>query len=374
MHDLSRRGLFGGLAGASLLELAHYRAAWARAMAPRSETTLFDIEKVADGAYFARARPGAVTNCNAAIFENAVDVLVVDAHSKPSAAAALIAQIKKEVTPKPVRYVVNTHFHWDHSQGNHAYRAAESRVDFIASEPTKKLMSDLAEKRLQSSLAAVPQQVDALQARASKSQSAAEKSWCEGRIRQLRAYQTELQNYHLELPTITFGKSYVINDKAHDLHIEYHGHAHTGGDVVVFCPQARAVATGDMILGTLPFIADGFPRVWPKTIDSVGRLSFEHVMPGHGPAQHDRQPMTNERNYIEELAERVGAGKKTGKTAPELQTEITVESLKSIQSNRYAEYLMGNQDHTEPNLNAVERVRAGVKTNIADVFKNVDRV
>jgi len=87
-----------------------------------------------------------------------------------------------------------------------------------------------------------------------------------------------------------------------------------------------------MILGTLPYIADGFPRVWPKTIDSVGRLSFEHVMPGHGPAQHDRQPMTNERNYIEELAERIGAGKKAGKTTPELQTEITVESLKSIQN------------------------------------------
>src|SRR5882757_2982321 len=111
MHDLSRRNLFRGLAGASLLELAHYRAAWARAMAPRSETNLFDIEKVADGAYFARARPGAITNCNAAIFENSADVLVVDAHSKPSAAAALIAQIKKEITAKPVRYVVNTHFH-----------------------------------------------------------------------------------------------------------------------------------------------------------------------------------------------------------------------------------------------------------------------
>jgi glyoxylase-like metal-dependent hydrolase (beta-lactamase superfamily II) len=374
MHDLSRRGLFRGLAGASLLELAHYRAAWARAMAPQSDARLFDIEKVADGAYFAKARPGAVTNCNAAIFENSGDVLVVDAHSKPSAAAALIAQIKKEITAKPVRYVVNTHFHWDHTQGNHAYRAAENRIDFIASEPTKKLMSDLAEKRLQLSLAAVPQQVDALQARASKSQSAAEKAWCAERIRQLRAYQAELQNYHLELPTITFGKTYVLHDKAHDLHLEYHGHAHTGGDVVVFCPQARAVATGDMILGTLPFIADGFPRAWPKTIDSVGKLSFDHVMPGHGPAQHDRRPMTNERNYIEELAERVATGKKAGKTAAELQAEITVESLKSIQSNRYSEYLMANQDHTEPNLNAQERVRAGVKTNIADVFKNIDRV
>jgi len=179
MHDLSRRSLFRSLAGASVLELAHYRAAWARAMAPQSDTTLFDIEKIAPGAYFARARPQAMTNCNAAIFENAADVLVVDAHSKPSAAAALIAQIKREITPKPVRYVVNTHFHWDHTQGNHAYRAAEKKIDFIASEPTKKLMADLAGQRLLASLAAVPQQIDALQARAGKSRSPAEKTWCE---------------------------------------------------------------------------------------------------------------------------------------------------------------------------------------------------
>jgi hypothetical protein len=84
--------------------------------------------------------------------------------------------------------------------------------------------------------------------------------------------------------------------------------------------------------------------------------------------------MTNERNYIEELAEKVGAGKKAGKTAAVLQAEITVESLKSIQSNGYAEYLMGNQDHTEPNIDAAARVRGGVKTNIGDVFKNIDRV
>lgn len=69
---------------------------------------------VAEGVYFARARAAAVGNCNAGIFvNNPADVLVVDAHSKPSAAAALIAQIKREVTPEPVRYLVDTHFHWD---------------------------------------------------------------------------------------------------------------------------------------------------------------------------------------------------------------------------------------------------------------------
>ena len=83
-------------------------------------------------------------NCNAAIFVGAKDVVVVDAHSKPSAATSLIGQIKREITEKPVRYVINTHFHWDHTQGNHAYRVAEPKIDFIASATTKQLISELA--------------------------------------------------------------------------------------------------------------------------------------------------------------------------------------------------------------------------------------
>jgi hypothetical protein len=152
-------------------------------------TQLFDIQKAAEDVYFARARAQAEINSNSAIFVNSTDVLVVDSHSKPSAAASLIAQIKKEVTSKPVRYVVNSHFHWDHTQGNHAYRIAESKIDFIASEPTKQLMADLAQVRLKESLAEVPKQIEMLRARASKSRSKEEKAFCEDQIRQLQSYR-----------------------------------------------------------------------------------------------------------------------------------------------------------------------------------------
>ena len=79
-----------------------------------------------------------MANCNAAIFVNSADVLVVDSHSKPSAAAGLIAQIKQQITTKPVRYLVDTHFHWDHSQGNAGYRDAFGKdLKIIASDTTK---------------------------------------------------------------------------------------------------------------------------------------------------------------------------------------------------------------------------------------------
>ena len=76
----------------------------------------------------------------------------MDAHSKPSAAAALIAQIKKDVTTKPVRYLVNSHFHWDHTQSDADYKASGGKVDVIARDTTKQLMTQLSRNRLKESL------------------------------------------------------------------------------------------------------------------------------------------------------------------------------------------------------------------------------
>lgn len=369
------RVLTGGvLAGASILELAYHRAAWARAAGPDTGPKLFDIEKVADGIYFAQARPQAMTNCNASIYVGAKEVVVVDAHSKPSAAASLIAQIKREITEKPVRYVINTHFHWDHTQGNHAYRAAEQKIDFIASDTTKKLMSELGVARMKASVGQVPQQVDELRARTAKSNSAAEKAFCADQIRQLEAYQAELQNYTLELPTITFDKTYLLKDPAHDLHLEFCGHAHTAGDIVVFCPQKRTISSGDVIHGFFPFIADGFPHAWPGTIQSIGQLEFTTILPGHASLQTGRTIMTNMSNYIEELTGKVEEGKKAGLTVPELQEKITAASLKSLQSNGYGAYILQNNERFRPHFGPVPPLQVGVNTNIGEIYKNLDRV
>ena len=361
------------MVGVSILELAYHRAAWARSALPNTGPRLFDIEKVADGVYLARARPQAMTNCNAAIFVGSKDVVVVDAHSKPSAATSLLRQIKREITEKPVRYVINTHFHWDHTQGNHAYRLAEERVDFIANAATKRLMSELAVSRAKASLEQVAAEVDQLRARAAHATSEPEKAFCTGQIAQLEGYRAELQNYIPELPTITFDQSYLIQDKAHDLHITFHGHAHTAGDVVVFCPQKRAVASGDVIHGFLPFIADGYPKAWPGTIDSIGQLEFDHILPGHTFLQTGRAVMVNLRNYIEELTEKVEQGRNAGKSATDLQRAITVASLKSLESNRYGEYLIRNNDRFNPHFGKMPPLQDGVNTNILEIYNNLDR-
>jgi glyoxylase-like metal-dependent hydrolase (beta-lactamase superfamily II) len=369
----------GTLTGISVLELAHLRAAWAQTLVPNTDEKLFDIEKVADGAFFARARPQAVTNCNAAIFVNTNDVLVVDAHSKPSAAAALIAQIKREVTPKPVRYLVDTHFHWDHTQGNAAYRAIGAQI--YATNATTRVMAENAVPRLKASLDPtghvfpsqphIPELLDAARKRAATAGSEEEKAMAQDQVRQLEAFAREMRNFTPDLPTVTFDRTYVIRDKAHELHLEFHGHAHTAGDVVVFCPQKQVVATGDMILGSLPFIADGFPKAWPKSIDSVSQLQFQYVMPGHGGVQNGRKRMMDQRNYLEELTARVEVGKKAGQSIADLQRTITVGSLRSLQADEYGDFLLGA---ARANANPEAVLQERINTNIEHLYQRLDYV
>jgi glyoxylase-like metal-dependent hydrolase (beta-lactamase superfamily II) len=189
----------------------------------------------------------------------------------------------------------------------------------------------------------------------------------------LKAYQTEMKNYTLELPTITFAKSHVIKDTAGDLHIEFHGRAHTAGDIAVFSPQKRVVASGDVIIGFLPNIADGYPRPWPATIDSVGQLAFDHIIPGHGPVHNGRARMTQMRNYIEELTGRIEEGKKAGKPLAELQKTLTMTSIKTLQANGYGSYVADNLNNFTVYLGRKTAVEDRLSANIEAIYKNLDR-
>jgi len=371
------RVLMGGaLAGASVMEIAWHRAAWARAASAPADDRLFDLQKAADGVYFARARAQAVINCNGAVFVRSKDVVVVDAHSKPSAAASLLAQIKREVTDKPVRYVINTHFHWDHTQGDHAYRQTGSKVEIIATNATKKLMSDLSVARMKASADEIAQQIEKIRKRSESASSAAEKAFCAEQFRQMQAYEAELKEFRLELPDITFDDSYQLSDPAFDLHLQFHGHAHTAGDVFVYCPQRRALATGDASHGWVPNLGDGYPHAWPATIDQVMKGDFKYVLGGHGPMQADRVVMTNQRNYIEELTGKVEKGKRDGLTMEEMQKRLTVASLRSMQSNGYEAFLSRIQAEGHPRFSDadISPLQDDVNGNIRDIFKNLDRV
>jgi glyoxylase-like metal-dependent hydrolase (beta-lactamase superfamily II) len=97
---------------------------------------LFELKPVADGVYAAIAAIQYKVNSNAAVILTNDGVMVVDSHSKPSAPRALYNDIRG-LTKNPVRKVINTHFHWDHWQGNQVYTAEFPSLEVIASEGTK---------------------------------------------------------------------------------------------------------------------------------------------------------------------------------------------------------------------------------------------
>ena len=377
-HGRSRRDFFrttfkGALAGATIFEEAFLRAGWARAQSQTASANLFTIEKVADGIFAALAKPQALTNSNAAIFVLSRDVLVVDAHSKPSAAASLIAQIKKEVTDKPVRYLVNSHFHWDHTQGDRAYKAANAKVEIIASETTKQLMVQLQKDRLKESLDSVPGMIDTLRGRLSRATTQQDRDWCNEQLRQLAAYQQEMKDYPLELPTKTFAQTLVIDDPAGQVHLGFHGKAHTAGDIQVFSPSKKVIAAGDAVIGFLPNLNDGYPRPWPKTIDALGALEFDRIIGGHGGVQQGRTRLTQFRNYIEDLTSRVERAKKSGTPLAELQKSITAASLPTLQAGGFAGFVADNLAKYTVYLGQRTALEDRLSANVAAIFNNLDR-
>src|SRR5262244_3073246 len=108
----------------------------------------FEIKKVADGVHVAVAAPAYKVNSNTAIIESDDGVIVVDTHSKPSAARVIVERLR-EMTSQPVRYVVNTHFHWDHWHGNEVYPAAYPNAEIVTNHLTREAMVKKGLKRIQ---------------------------------------------------------------------------------------------------------------------------------------------------------------------------------------------------------------------------------
>src|SRR5579863_9705663 len=132
------------------------------AISTNAADDLFEIKPMADGVYAAISKPAYKVNCNAAIILFDDSVLVVDTHSKPSAARALIEQVKK-LSDKPVKYVVNTHFHWDHYQGNQAYPSSwPAGIEIISSEATRQNIQRLGIPRIKNELVSMPEEIAGL--------------------------------------------------------------------------------------------------------------------------------------------------------------------------------------------------------------------
>src|SRR3989441_10887570 len=186
---------------------------------------LFDIKPVADGVYAAIAKPAYKVNCNAAIIFLDDVVLVVDTHSKPSAARALIEQIKK-LTLKPVKFVVNTHFHWDHYQGNQAYPSSwPAGIEIISSEATRESIERRGVPRVKHEILTMPTEIEKQKADLAKATDPKQKATLQENLRQAEEYFSELKTIQMTLPSLTFDRSLIIHRKSRTVVVLWLGKA-----------------------------------------------------------------------------------------------------------------------------------------------------
>jgi cyclase len=284
---------------------------------------LFDIKPVADGVYAAIAKPAYKVNCNAVIIFLGDSVLVVDTHSKPSAARALIEQIKK-LTDKPVRYVVNTHFHWDHYQGNQAYPSSwPAGIEIISSEATRNNIQRLGIPRVKHEITTMPAEIEQLKENLAKANTPEQKETIGKNLREAEDYFAELKTMQVTLPTMTFDRSLILHRATRTVEILWLGRAHTDGDVWVFLPKEKILVCGDAMHGWTPFMGDSYPYEWIKTLDAAEKLDFDYAIGGHGAVMKGKQKFELWKQYFQDLMDQTAAAYSDGASLAEAQKKVS---------------------------------------------------
>jgi len=306
---------------------------------------LFDIKPMADGVYAAIAKPAYKINCNAAIILLGDSVLVVDTHSKPSAARALIEQIKK-ITDQPVRYVVNTHFHWDHYQGNQAYPSSwPAGVEIISSQATRENIEHRGIPRVKYEIATMPREIEKLKSDLAAATDSTQKERLRTNLQEAEAYLTELKSMQIALPTLTFDRSFIIYRPSRTVQILWLGNAHTDGDVWVYLPKEKILICGDALHGWTPFMGDSYPFDWIRTLDTAEKLDFDQALGGHGDVMHGKATFELWKAYFRDLLDETAQVYGRGASLEEAQKQLSTILIAKYASKfdpGFPQSVMGN--------------------------------
>lgn len=271
----------------------------------------FTFNKIADGVYHAIGTGNIVVMSNAAIIEGDNDVLVVDSHVSPGGAWALREELKT-ITPKPIRYVVNSHFHFDHSHGNQIYGPG---VEIIGHEFARQQI--VAGKSMDSPareffVGGVANTIAALEKRLA---SAADEKMKADIERQLAIQRNHLEGTNAVVPTpptITLTHTMTLHRGGREIRLLHLGRAHTAGDVIVYLPKERIIATGDLLVNGTSYMGDAFFTEWIDTIEALKKVEFDTVLPGHGQAFTGKAQLDHWQAYLRDFWTQAQAFHKKG--------------------------------------------------------------
>ena len=250
------------------------------------------ITKLAEGVYEIRHpdAPDTFPQGNTTVVIGEKAVLVVDSCLMPSSARLDIEQIRKW-TDKPVTYLVNTHWHFDHTLGNATYAAAFPGLQIIAHRHTAKMMAEFNP----GAIARYPSRADRLKkALDSGKQIDGSPMSASDRLDYQRAFDgnagvvAELKNAVQATANITFDHELTLDLGNRTAEIRFLGRANTAGDTVIYLPKEKIIAVGDMLDHPVPYLFGGFPVDLIGTLQVLSEIDAQTIIPGHGDVLHDK--------------------------------------------------------------------------------------
>jgi len=268
---------------------------------------------------------------NVTIIINDSDVVVVDGSGSNRSARQVIEYIKAH-TANPVSVLVNTHGHGDHTVGNSEYVRQFPGVEIIARPETYEYLTG-------KGIGYVAQIAESITSRKEDGQKEIAGLVAENApeevIANLRQYyehdidirQAAYREAVIAPPTMTFGSGLTLHRPKRTIEILYLGPGDTHGDLVVFLPDDKLVATGDMVVHPYPY---GFSRhapEWLNTLDSLASLDFETLVPGHGAVLKGKAYLNRVRSMLGFVQSEVRAAIAEGLTAEQTAERIDLSAF-----------------------------------------------
>jgi cyclase len=267
--------------------------------------------QLARGVYVIRHEdaPDTFPQSNTLVVSGEREALAVDSTYLPSSAKKDIAQIRKW-TKLPVRYLVNTHWHYDHTMGNGAYRDAFPGLSVVAHVETQKQIAGYNPQWF----AKFPERAENFKKRIEAGKSLDGKPYTEGEIAEFKtalagvapvwAEFRELAGRRDLAPTVAFDRELRLDLGGREVRLLHLGRGNTAGDAVVYLPREKILAAGDLLDHPVPYLGGGYPLELAATLEAMANLDVDTIVPGHGAVLHGKAYL---RQVIAFLREVVGA-------------------------------------------------------------------
>ena len=289
-----------------------------------TQARAFTFVPITDDIYHAIGTGTMTVGCNGAVIINANDVLVVDSHISPPAAAALRDELKA-MTSKPIRFVVNTHFHFDHAHGNEMYGPD---VEIIGHEFTRTQLVSGASKSgrsYASFVGTLPTQIAQLKQRAAAADGT-ERAKLEAQVAITERHYAASEAVKPTPPNVTLREAMTLYRGGREIRLLFLGRGHTGGDVVVHLPRERIVATGDLLTQNPGYLGDAYVTDWIATLEKLKSVDFDTVLPGHGDAFTGTAKIDHFQAYLRDFWSQAQSMQKTGVSAEEASRRIDLRT------------------------------------------------